>query len=39
MPELRKITSFNIEEIIALDVAKNQKPFMEVTNLRCIADL
>lgn len=38
MLELRKITSFNIEEIIALDVAASQKEFMAVTNLRCIAD-
>ena len=38
MLELRKITSFNMEEIIALDVAESQKEFMMVTNLRCIAD-
>ena len=38
MIELRKITGDNIDEIIALKVAENQKAFMTNTNLRDIAD-
>ncbi len=38
MIEFRKITGDNIEEIIALEVAENQKDFLETTNLRSFAD-
>ncbi|WP_409369392.1 GNAT family N-acetyltransferase [Lysinibacillus sp. 38-6] len=38
MIEFRKITGENIEEIIALEVAENQKDFLETTNLRSFAD-
>lgn len=38
MIELRKITEDNIDEVIALEVGENQKDFMQMTNLRCIAD-
>ncbi|MDG5471274.1 GNAT family N-acetyltransferase [Jeotgalibacillus sp. ET6] len=39
MIELREITRDNIDEVIALEVAENQKEFiLETTNLRCFAD-
>lgn len=38
MIEFRKITGENIEEVIALEVAENQKDFLETTNLRSFAD-
>ena len=38
MIEFRKINGDNIEEIIALEVEKNQEEFIETTNLRSFAD-
>lgn len=38
MFELRKIDGDNIDELVALEVAENQKDFIETTNLRSFAD-
>lgn len=38
MIEFRKITGENIEDVIALEVAENQKDFQETTILRSFAD-
>lgn len=39
MIELRKINEDNIDEVVALEVGENQKDFIEMTNLRSIADV